>query len=69
MSIYFGRCKRAMAEQLLDVADIDVVFQQQRSERVAEHVWGDVRRKPRFTSVSSEHLPYGAVRDPAPPSG
>lgn len=44
MGVDLCRCDRRVAQQVLDVADVDAVLEEARRHRVADHVWGEMER-------------------------
>ena len=42
LSVYLRRLDRAVSEHSLYIANIDIFFKQQGSERVPKHMWGNM---------------------------
>ena len=61
MCIYLGDVDGAVTEHLLDIADVNVSFEEAGREGVAEHVWGNVEVDGCEGAVFVNHAPDGLV--------
>lgn len=57
MCIYLGDVDGAVTEHLLDIADVNVSFEEAGREGVAEHVWGNVELDQEREQADAEKSP------------